>query len=329
MEDLEQLKQNNEKLTERLNNAAKFFREQKAQIEALTKENEQLKNDNNVKDDSIRLNNELLETVENLKKEKEELEKKFKEQQNFEANNINTVVPQLEEKVTHLEEVIKSKDQAYNVLQNTYNELFGENTRNKEEIQKRIDQIRATEKTYDEEQKKIIDARDEWMSKYQDLEQKYKDIQQSNEDKIKDIIMDHKQEVADVENQSKKIMESYETDIKKQKDEITALNIQLGETEETLNKFNIRYENLENEKLAIQADFDNLQEKYNVLQQEYNILENKTEIYSVSDTVLAEVIKLLTDKGLVNKNDITPQTSTKETIHRIGDNMVSGENIGV
>ena len=298
MEDIEQLKQNNEKLTERLNNAAKFFREQKAQIEALTKE-------------------------------KEELEKKFKEQQDFEANNINTVVPQLEEKVTHLEEVIKSKDQAYNVLQNTYNELFGENTRNKEEIQKRIDQIRATEKTYDEEQKKIINARDEWMSKYRDLEQKYKDIQQSNEDKIKDILIAHKQEVTDVENQSKKVMESYETDIKKQKDEITALNIQLGETEETLNKFNIRYENLENEKLAIQADFDNLQEKYNVLQQEYNILENKTEIYSTSDTVLAEVIKLLTDNGLVNKNDITPQTPTKETIHRIGDNMVAGENIGV
>lgn len=319
MENIEQLKQNNEKLTERLNNAAKFFREQKAQIEALTDE---------VKEKTS-LAMDYRNQIETLTREKNELEKKSKEQHEFEANNINAVVPQLEEKVTRLEEVIKSKDQAYNVLQNTYNELFRENTRNKEEIQKRIDQIRATEKTYDEEQKKIIDARDEWMSKYRDLEQKYKDIQQSNEDKIKDILIAHKQEVTDVENQSKKVMESYETDIKKQKDEINALNIQLGETEETLNKFNVRYENLENEKLAIQADFDNLQEKYNVLQQEYNILENKTEIYSTSDTVLAEVIKLLTDKGLVNKNDITPQTPTKETIHRIGDNMVTGENIGV
>lgn len=43
MENIEQLKQDNLKLTERLNNAAKFFREQKAQIETLTKENEELK----------------------------------------------------------------------------------------------------------------------------------------------------------------------------------------------------------------------------------------------------------------------------------------------
>ena len=43
METIEELRQNNAKLTERLNNAAKFFREQKAQIEALTKENEELK----------------------------------------------------------------------------------------------------------------------------------------------------------------------------------------------------------------------------------------------------------------------------------------------
>jgi DNA phosphorothioation-dependent restriction protein DptG len=44
MENIEQLQQNNAKLQERLNNAAKFFREQKAQIESLTKENEELKN---------------------------------------------------------------------------------------------------------------------------------------------------------------------------------------------------------------------------------------------------------------------------------------------
>ena len=64
MDNIEQLKQDNAKLTERLNNAAKFFREQKAQIESLTKE-------------------------------KEELENKFKEQQDFEANNINKVVKKI------------------------------------------------------------------------------------------------------------------------------------------------------------------------------------------------------------------------------------------
>ena len=43
METIEQLQQDYAKLQGRLNNAAKFFREQKAQIEALTKENEELK----------------------------------------------------------------------------------------------------------------------------------------------------------------------------------------------------------------------------------------------------------------------------------------------
>lgn len=44
MEQIEQLQQENAKLQERLNNAAKFFKEQKAQIESLTKENEVLQN---------------------------------------------------------------------------------------------------------------------------------------------------------------------------------------------------------------------------------------------------------------------------------------------
>ena len=41
METIEQIKQEKDKLQERLNNAANFFREQKAKIEALTKENEE------------------------------------------------------------------------------------------------------------------------------------------------------------------------------------------------------------------------------------------------------------------------------------------------
>lgn len=51
MEQIEQLQQENAKLQERLNNAAKFFKEQKAQIESLTKENEELKA--NSKDDYV------------------------------------------------------------------------------------------------------------------------------------------------------------------------------------------------------------------------------------------------------------------------------------
>lgn len=337
MDNIEQLKQDNAKLTERLNNAAKFFREQKAQIESLTKENEQLKNDNNVKDDSIRLNNELLETVENLKKENEELEKKIKEQQDFEANNINKVVPELEEELSkyknttellnksidELNNSIDSKDKAYKVLQDTYNELFGENTKLKEDLENRIKQIRATEKTYDEEQKKIIAARDEFIAKY---------------NQSKEIIEQLKKENKEAEESANKIMDSYEKDLNTYKQKEIDLASKLDESIKNNKELQDKYDNLEkicndfeNQKLSWEADYQALSEMYQKLQKEYDILNNQTELYSQSDDILAEIIKILIDKELVNKNNMTPKTPIKEsgTAHRIGSNLEGGNNVGV
>ena len=337
MDNIEQLKQDNAKLTERLNNAAKFFREQKAQIESLTKENEQLKNDNNVKDDSIRLNNELLETVENLKKENEELEKKIKEQQDFEANNINKVVPELEgelskyknttellnKSIDELNNTIDSKDKAYKVLQNTYNELFGENTKLKEDLENRIKQIRATEKTYDEEQKKIIAARDEFITKY---------------NQSKEIIEQLKKDNKESEEAAKKVMNSYEKDLNTYKAKEIELTNKLDESIKNNKELQDKYDNLdkicndfENQKLAWEGDYQGLAEMYHQLQKEYDRLSNQTDIYSQSDTTLAEIVNLLTEKGLVNKTDISPKTPIKEsgTAHRMGDNLEGGKNVGV
>ena len=81
MGDIEQLKQDNAKLQERLNNAAKFFREQKAQIENLTKENDELKHD---------------------------------------AESFNSLQESYEN-------TIKSKDQDFKTLQDTYDKVFAEN----------------------------------------------------------------------------------------------------------------------------------------------------------------------------------------------------------
>ena len=53
MSNIEQLEKDNIKLQERLTNAAKIFKEQKLQIESLTKENEQLKNSISSSDDKI------------------------------------------------------------------------------------------------------------------------------------------------------------------------------------------------------------------------------------------------------------------------------------
>ena len=44
-----------------------------------------------------------------------------------------------------------------------------------------------------------------------------------------------------------------------------------------------------------------------------------------------EIAKILIEKGLVNKNDLTPQTNIKEmgTAHRMGDSLEGGKNVGV
>ena len=70
---------------------------------------------------------------------------------------------------------------------------------------------------------------------------------------------------------------------------------------------------------------------YYQLQNEYDRLSNQTDIYSQSDDTLAEIIKIMVDKGLVNTNEITPKTAIKEsgTAHRMGDNLEGGKNIGV
>ena len=269
MENIEQLKQENAKLTERLNNAAKFFREQKAQIESLTKENEQLKNDNNVKDDSIRLNNELLETVEKLNKENEELKNQINSLEFNEESDAN-VISNYSKEIEELKSTIDSKDKAHKVLQDTYNEVYAENTKLKEDLENRIKQIRATEKTYDEEQKKIIVARDEWMKKYNTLKPQYdevfntsKGLGEQNNRLIKDCEK-LTSDIAKVESDNdllRKNIEGKDKLIEEQKNEISNLNVTLDD--------------IENSKLAIECDFNNLEEKLN--QMELNMV-NKDEI---------------------------------------------------
>ena len=101
MENIEQLKADNAKLTERLNNAAKFFREQKDQIEKLN-------------------------------------------------NTIN------------------SKDQAYKVLQDTYNEVFAENEQLKNELES-ISNSQSTMKVVNDETQANYEV------KYNELYEQLKD----------------------------------------------------------------------------------------------------------------------------------------------------------
>lgn len=140
MENIEQLKQDNLKLTERLNNAAKFFREQKAQIEALTKENEELKS--KPKDDYVSPEkwNALVTEKDSLDKQLNEYElklqklegdykdlKKVYEDEQSEYENKITLLEEdnikLSEKSNLLdkcENKLKEKETLYNELEKNY-----------------------------------------------------------------------------------------------------------------------------------------------------------------------------------------------------------------
>ena len=221
MENIEQLKQENTKLQERLNNAAKFFREQKAQIETLTKENEIL--------------------VEKTKTYEHKID-------NLENNNDD--VQKLETKIDELEKTITSKDQAHKVLQDTYNEVFAE----KEKLEKQI-------KEFEKFEAETINV------KVPELQEKLSSLQHLHDDlgveydklnaKYNELI-----------NENKKVVEEQKEEIKK----LTALDIdyvnqinkykeQIPELQEKIDKLNNLYDNCENEKLAIQADYDSLNDK--------------------------------------------------------------------
>ena len=152
MSNIEQLEKDNIKLQERLTNATKFFKEQKLQIESLTKENEQLKNSISSSDDIKNLQSQL-EAQENSLKEKsleykntidtlntkltnneaayEELRKKYNELKSETSNKYAKLqkddadaIDSLKKQISKQDSIIESKDKAHSVIQDTYNELF-------------------------------------------------------------------------------------------------------------------------------------------------------------------------------------------------------------
>ena len=133
-------------------------------------------------------------------------------------------------------------------------------------------------------------------------------------------------------------MNSYEKDLNTYKAKEIELTNKLDESIKNNKELQDKYDNLdkicndfENQKLAADADYQGMLDMYKQLQDEYERLRNTTDIYSQSDTTLAEIVNLLTEKGLVNKTEISPKTPVKEsgTAHRMGDNLECGKNVGV
>ena len=124
----------------------------------------------------------------------------------------------------------------------------------------------------------------------------------------------------------------------KSEEQLNALNTLCIQYKEDNKELQDKFDNLEkicndfeNQKLAADADYQGILDMYQELQKEYERLRNERDIYSQSDDALAEIAKILIEKGLVNKNELTPQTGIKEmgTAHRMGDSLEGGKNVGV
>jgi len=285
-----ELQSANEKLTERLNNAAKFFREQKAQIEQLTKE----------RDDLQIMYNEVFEASKSLGLEIAELKSKLHEQK----AQIEALTKENEElKRTPTAEVIDVKK---------WNALATE----KENLSKKVETLQLQFNQSNEEVKKVTSARDEWIEKYRKLEVQYKEQEKFESEvintkvpELEEQLRNYKQKFED----SKKIIDSKDQAYKVLQDTYN----ELFENKEKLSKL---YDNLENEKCAWQNDYQNLEEKYKALAFDLDIniqdrdyyLKVLKEINEIVDDTINPKVDEHKEDTIVDKQPIKKQVKIKQ-----------------
>lgn len=311
METIEQIKQEKDKLQERLNNAANFFREQKAKIEALTKENEELKNEKkeitlDSSEEILKENNELKVKLQNSNEAYEELRKKYQELKELTNDDLK--------RYNELED-------NYEGLQNKYQELEKQKNEAEEKAKILNDNLRDIEKTTNGELKKACEERDSWITKYRELESKFKEndiakgeaeLKASNlQSEYEKIFDKQNKEIKDlnaqVETLNKKFKEEVSNNatnkvlldetnqvIESKEKEYKVLQDTLNEIKDEFDKLNIKYNDLENEKLAWEADYKNLEDKFDLLKENKEIGEDILEnimcvirqIHQITDDIL-------------------------------------------
>ena len=273
METIEQIKQEKDKLQERLNNAANFFREQKAKIEALTKENEELKNEKkeitlDSSEEVLKENNELKVKLQNSNEAYEELRKKYRElESKFKENDI-----------AKSEAELKASN-----LQSEY------------------------EKIFDKQNKEIKDLN----TQIETLNKKIKEEVSNNA--ANKVLLD----------EANQVIESKEKEYK-------VLQDTLNEIKDEFDKLNIKYNDLENEKLAWEADYKNLEDKFDLLKENKeigeDILENVMgvirQIHQITDDILdPKPVAITKDNDIKSPSPIDTQKEKKLPIGEKSNNF--------
>lgn len=305
MENIEQLKQDNAKLTERLNNAAKFFKDQNAQIDNLTKENKQLKDQIEGFENEFKSNEAYSD---DLNKQIDRLEAKLKEQQDSYENKMELLVEELNTKYSNLQN-------EYAMLDNKYQDA-------KIELENSL----------------MTEAK----------------LKTDNE-----ALSSYEKEIEDLKSKNENIESQFN-------EKVNSLQDALNKYIEDAKKFNKLYDDCENEKLAIQNDYDELKDKYarleidNVMNEEYSkaylddiyqlknsindlisinkkLEKNYNELkdnYSLCNDALSKaediIMNLNTNVNFDSETTATKNNIKKENIMKsMGDRETSGQNIGV
>ena len=288
MDNVEQLKQDNAKLQERLNNAAKFFREQKAQIEALTSE---VKEKTSL---AMDYRNQI-ETLTNENKQLKDQVESCEFASESDANNLEDLQKQLNEYELKLQASEKTINEQRDAYENKITLLEEDNLKLVEDA-KLFDEcakkLSNAEAAYEELRKKYKDndiARGEAELKASNLQSEYEKIFDKQDKEIKDlnnqvetlkkkfeeegnnnvankVLLDEAHQVIESKDKAYKVLQDTYNEVFGELNELKETNKRNVNAFEDLNtkfkQLNELYDACEAEKLGAQADYENLKEQF-------------------------------------------------------------------
>ena len=283
METIEQLKLENGKLTERLNNAAKFFREQKAQIESLTKENEELKDKisrtpqeevistekwNALVTEKENLNEQLKDKDVEITNQKDALQSCYNQLHDYEMmnNDLLKKTENLNNQCNEYELKVQKIEQDYNESIKTCKELSSE-----------IDSLNVKIQKTENEKNKQIEV---YNIKFRELELKFDTVSKEYIKKFED----QNKEIEKLNNQKC----AYENDYLKLEEKLKEKDKKIKDLETINDNINKQYDELENQKNAYENDYLKLEEKLKEREkQNENVCKfNKQDINDFCDNML-------------------------------------------
>lgn len=356
MENIEQLKQDNAKLQERLNNAAKFFREQKTQIESLT---------NEVKEKTS-LAMDYRNQIEDLTKENEELKRTPKEEVidtekwnalATEKENLNKQCNEYELKLQKLENDIESKDLYIKELQNTYNEVFAE----KEKISKQFKEqekfesevintkvpeletkLHNAEDAYEALRKKyseIKELHDGDLNRYNELEDNYEGLQNKyNEEKellgqtskkceelreSNKMLQDNSVKLNnDIQTYQKKYDET-KVLVEGYKEEIGDLNATIKKQQEEYELLNQQLTDAKGDREAFRSQLVEAEKNLDRINKIYDTLESEKLTLQADNETLQEKIKYIEANNINDKEWQDHLENVIEQIRNLADDVIN------